>query len=305
MSRETPPAEPPVEVAPAAPAAPVATPEAVGSSAPARPDSRTEDRPAPRPAAPTEPPETADIADDVRDRVFSRMSDDDLKNHPALRDRYNKFVSSEKKKLEDAAAAREQETQRYVAMSAEFDRLEAQARAGNPHEFLAQLENPMVAANYARIKEWRQNRSVQNDDSLARAANSMVDGLVTSLKEDEDWAELSDGEWNEIFSERDVKKVLARLVAAGTAKERRSLQAKAKAEIEAGINEALAKRGLSMTSPESPHGAVVGDGSGGLTLEQYSAMSPSERRVLRRDNPQAIDAMTSGLLESQLAPNGT
>ena len=233
------------------------------------------------------------------------MTDEDLKNHPALRDRYNKLVSTTQKKLEDAQRQREQETQRYVDMDAEFRRLERDAHNGNSAELLAALDNPDVVANYARIKQWRQSRQASSDDLLARAANTMVDGLVSSLKEDEDWADLSDSEWNEIFSERDVKKVLSRLVVAGTAKERKSLQAKAKAEIEAGINEAVAKRGLSVPNPESPHGAVVGSGNGGLTLEQYSAMSPQERRALRRDNPQVIDAMTSGLLEAQLAGPGT
>jgi hypothetical protein len=292
MSREAPPV--PEEVTPAPEqAAPEISPEISREPSRSIPELS---RVAP------ETPETPDgISDEIRRRVFSEASDDDLKNHPALRDRYNKLVSTTQKKLEEQSKQRELETQRWVAMEREVDYLEKEAAEGRPQALLQQLASPQAAANIARVKEWKQTRQANTNDLMAQAANSMVDGLAASLKEEPDWADLTAGEWSDIFGERDVKTVLARLVVAGTAKERKSLQAKARAEIEAGINDALTKRGLAVPAPESPHGAVVGDGAGGLTLEQYGAMSPSERRALRRDNPQAVDAMTSGLLESHLA----
>lgn len=304
---------PPTEVAPPSPAAPAGPgrADAVPAGAPS-PATTAGDRessgsapggsdglPGGAPPAPSSEPE---ITEDTRRRVLESLSDDDFKVHASLRDRYNKFISGEKKRLETENVKVRQEAEAYVNWNTYFVDLER-----DPNRLFAALNDPTNGDRdtqaYAAIKQWRRSKGGMNGQVAGQAresvATEMVENLLTHVRQTEEWKHLSDDDIQEIVRSGDVLQVLNRLLVAGTEREQKRLRAEAKAEIEAGVNEVLAKRGLSANEQEPPRGAVVGNGSG-LTLEQYMAMTPQERRKLRQENPSSVDALTNALQEAQV-----
>lgn len=302
MSREAPPVDP------ALAAPPASNPEE--GSGPASP---------PTTSPPASPP-AAEADDGFYTRLkgmsaedWEKLPEDEFSRIPWVERRLNaatsRHIERVNRESQQALQQQQQQIRELTRIDARWAELEQQARAGNPEGLMQNLADPGLADQYARVQKWRQDgkqEGVQNQTQLLdRVAQDMIQGLVNYLKDTEEWSHLSESTLADIFAEKDPKRILSRILETGNERSRKDLEAKAKAAAEARYNDLLARRGLSATEPEPPHGAVIGSGAGELTLESYGSMSSAERRELQRTNPAAIDSMMAALQDAAIGAGAT
>ena len=229
---------------------------------------------------------------DIPDSEFAKI--------PAVKNHVNRATSRQVEKLNREHAEKVKQEEAYATMARYFD----ERKENDPGGLLRELDSdPGKARWYAAVKEWKlangQNGTGRGPVDRESVANDMVQGLIQYLRDEDDWKHLNEDTIDEIFAEKDMKRILGKLLATGSKRAYEQALAKAKEEGEARYNDLLAKRNLSASEPEPPAGGVIGQGDG-LTLPAYHALSTKERRELRKRDPGAIDQMMVALQEAQV-----
>lgn len=205
----------------------------------------------PEGAEPTEASTPA--AEPTPEQIASWMAKADhkaLSQVPAYNQQIQRAQAKLRKDLEAESQARSAEAKLVGEWDTWFQSLTAD-------EFRQAMEDPQRQKAYEIVRNYKQTAQTSGPNAAAIAAK-IVEGLQKSLQERPEFADLK---WDELLALDDPGEFLQNVIDHGVSKAQRKIEASIEKEVEARVQDRLAKHNLSTPEPEG----APGDQAGGAT----------------------------------------
>ena len=241
----------------------------------------------------TQPNDPPDIDQAVLDRFFSTATHDQLSKIPAYDHAVNQAISKGREEVAQQIQQTQAQQAAYLEWNKYFDDLEAEDKT-KPGILQSALRDPNVRKHYDIVQNIR---SQVHDPELLRqqAAVEFTTTIVNELKQHPDYKDLdiADILTEAVHPGQKVAKIIARGLESGKkqlAEERTKMQA----DIDASINNALAKRGFKEPStPASPRDGSNGSRYSKDQLLRMARTDPIGYRKLVAEDPDGVNTALS------------